>query len=74
MNETPDPEGLSQAVQKPDFLTKKEIADRYQVTIGSIDKWMKLRVIPFYKIGRVVRYRAAECDLALERYRQKARR
>jgi hypothetical protein len=55
------------------FLTKSEIADRYRVTIGTIDHWMAARLLPYLKIGRVVRFRTGECDEAIGRFLVRSR-
>jgi hypothetical protein len=42
------------------------VAGRYQVSVRTITKWMRQRVIPFIRIGHVIRYDAAACDAALK--------
>jgi len=65
---------MSEEPKEDVFMTKKEIASRYKVTIGCVDKWMLSKTIPFYKIGRLVRYSPVECDAALQKFHQRARR
>jgi len=48
------------------LLTKKQIAQRYQVTPWCVDKWMRKRRIPFIRLSsRCVRFDPVACDLAL---------
>ena len=39
------------------LLTKPQIAGRLQVSTRTIDAWMALGHIPFFRIGRCVRFR-----------------
>lgn len=42
------------------LLTKKEIAQFLNVSVKTIDKKVHLNEIPFYKIGRLVRFSKSE--------------
>lgn len=46
-------------------LTKEQAAEHLQVTVRTIDAWMKRGLIPYLKIGRTVRIRAREVDAML---------
>ncbi len=39
-----------------DYITKSQVAERFQVTPRAIEAWMSKRLIPFQKIGRTVRF------------------
>ena len=39
-----------------DYITKSQVAERFQVTPRTIEAWMANRFIPFQKIGRTVRF------------------
>jgi hypothetical protein len=48
------------------FQNKKFLAERYKVTTRTIERWMKLGILPFSKLGhRTVRFNVAACDAAL---------
>jgi excisionase family DNA binding protein len=55
------------------WKTKREIACHFECNVRTITKLMKQRILPFVKIGRLVRFDVAECDLALEKYKFKSR-
>jgi excisionase family DNA binding protein len=38
--------------EQEDALSKREVADRFRVTIRTIDSWMSTRKMPYYKIGK----------------------
>ena len=39
-----------------DYITKNQVAERFQVTPRTIEAWMAKRYLPFQKIGRTVRF------------------
>jgi excisionase family DNA binding protein len=39
-----------------DYITKSQVAERFQVTPRTIEAWMAKRLIPFQKIGRTLRF------------------
>ncbi len=53
------------------LLTREQLANRYHVSIRTIQKWKTRRRIPFIQIGRVVRFDAASCDKALKKWEVK---
>jgi len=44
---------------------KKEIADHYRCDLRTITNLMRRRILPFVKIGRIVRFNVEECDRAM---------
>ena len=54
------------------WKTKREIAAHFQCNVRTITKLMKGRILPFVKIGRLVRFDVVECDQALEKYKFKS--
>ena len=55
------------------WKTKREIAGHFECNVRTITKLMKQRILPFVKIGRLVRFDVAECDQAMEKYKFKSR-
>jgi hypothetical protein len=53
-------------------LTKSQYAGAKSVCLRTVEKWMKGRVIPFIKIGRIVRLDPVKCDKALEAFEHKS--
>lgn len=56
------------------LLTKKEAAAWLRVSTRTLDAWMKSRAVGFIKIGRTVRFRLADIDEALNRFRVNSHR
>ena len=54
----------------PALLTKQQLAKHYHCSMRTIDNWMMEGITPYYKIGRIVRFRLDEVEMALEKYRQ----
>jgi excisionase family DNA binding protein len=44
------------------FLTKIDVAKLLRITTRSVDEWMRKRRLPFYKIGRTVRFKLADVE------------
>lgn len=53
------------------LVPKPVIANRYSVTVRTIDNWMHRGVIPYQKIGGVVRFDVSKVDAALARFEVK---
>jgi len=53
---------------EPTLLTKKQIARQCNVSERCIDNWMRDGVIAYRKIGKLVRFDAAEVRAALDTY------
>ncbi len=47
------------------FTNRKGIAERYQISLGSVKALMRRRILPYVKIGRIVRFELEECDAAM---------
>ena len=50
---------LPEKVEDP-MLTKKELAQRLGIGVRTVDSWMVRRVVPYFKIGKSVRFRWKE--------------
>ena len=48
-----------------EWLTINEVAQRYRVSVRCIRNWMAQGIIPFLRIGRVLRFNPVACDAAL---------
>ena len=47
------------------FINKREVARRLQKQVRTVDNWMKLGILPYYKIGRSVAFKWSEIESAL---------
>ena len=45
-----------------ELLTPKEVCKRWSISIHTLYKWTSLRLIPFTKIGGLLRFRKADLD------------
>jgi hypothetical protein len=53
------------------LLTKKELAQRLKKSVRSIENWMKLRYLPYIKIGHSVLFRWRDVVEALDHFHVK---
>ena len=57
-----------------DFWSEKpHIAQQYRVSLRTVDNWMRTGVIPYVKIGGVVRFDMAKVAAALARFEVRER-
>jgi excisionase family DNA binding protein len=45
-----------------DWLTRKQVAEKFQVTILTVKRWGNEGRITTYKVGRTVRYRREDVE------------
>ena len=51
------------------YLTKREFIARLKISPMTLSRWMRARIIPFHRIGRIVRFKEDEIEEALKQYR-----
>lgn len=68
MNE-PESERATPPSTSP-WRLKQEMADYYRCDLRTITNLMRRRILPFVKIGRLVRFNVIECDLAVSKYKR----
>jgi excisionase family DNA binding protein len=51
------------------LLTKKELAPKLRISRRSVDNWVRNRKIPYYKLGKSIRFRWADVLEKLNAYR-----
>ena len=56
-------------LDKQKLVNKPTIALRYGVSERTIQEWMEKGMIPYYKLGYMVRFDPDECDSALGRFK-----
>lgn len=56
------------------LLTKTEVAAYARCTTRCIDNWMKLGYLPYFKIGRTVRFKVSDVDAYLTEHFRVERR
>lgn len=52
------------------YLTKEEIAARLRLTPRTVNEWMAKDILPYYKLGRTVRFRWEEVREAHVKFRK----
>ena len=50
------------------WLTKADLAQHYSISLRTVTNLMRRRVVPFVKIGRVVRFDRHGCDQAMRKF------
>lgn len=58
-------DGTEAQVVRESLVSKKAAAAHCSVTTRTVDQWMSEGRLPYYKIGRTVRFRLSEVDVAL---------
>lgn len=53
---------LTKASKRSEYLTKKEVAKKLKISIGTLDNWIRDDKIPFHKIGRRVLFKESEIE------------
>jgi excisionase family DNA binding protein len=54
------------------LLTEEQIAEKIGVTSRCIRDWRNRRIIPFLKIGRIIRFHQGDVAQALKQYKREA--
>ena len=54
------------------LVNRDEIAARYSVSLRTITNWEQRRILPYIKIGRLVRFDTERCDRALATFEIKS--
>jgi len=52
-----------------ELVTEKQIAQDLTVSVRTARRLRKQKILPFYRIGRTIRYSRAECRKALQEFR-----
>ena len=50
------------------ILTRRGLADRYHISLRTLDRWIAARLIPVIRVGRCLRFDAAQVDEAVRRF------
>jgi excisionase family DNA binding protein len=50
------------------LVTKPELAKILRVSSRTCDNWMKAKILPYIKVGRLVRFNVRRCLEALARF------
>ena len=50
------------------FLDRQEVARRFQVGSRVLAEWLETGVLPYYRLGRTVRFRWSEIEVHLNRF------
>jgi len=75
MAETEKPNTTGQPPAQPEgYIGKPEIAKRLNKTLRTVDNWMQLGLLPYYKIGRSVVFKWSDVETHLAQTCRVARR
>ena len=59
--------GATAGPMVPEYLTKQQVAQRLNISLRTVDSLMKRGVLPYHKLGRLVRFQPADVDAHLGR-------
>jgi excisionase family DNA binding protein len=65
--QTPEPNGAGKT-----WKTKREISLHLRCSVRTVTNLMKRRILPFVKIGKIVRFDTAACDTAMEKLQSRS--
>jgi len=52
------------------LLTPKDVSEMLQIRLSTIYHWVQTRAIPFFKIGRHIRFKVRDLEKWLEKQRR----
>ena len=55
----------SKHISVPELLTKSQVAEYFQVSIGTVNNWVKYKYLPAYSVGGRVYFKACELENVL---------
>ena len=64
---------MSEATIGSEWRSKSEIALHYGIGLRTVTDWMHRRILPFVKVGNVVRFHLPDCDAAVRKFQIKSR-
>lgn len=64
---------MNEAAPEAKWHSKKQIAGHFGVGLRTVTDWMRRRIIPFVKVGHVVRFHLPDCESAIRKYQVKSR-
>jgi excisionase family DNA binding protein len=64
---------MNEVVNESNWHSKKQIADHFGIGLRTVTDWMRRRIIPFVKVGHVVRFSLADCEGAIRKYQVKSK-
>jgi predicted DNA-binding transcriptional regulator AlpA len=51
------------------LITKRDVSNRCVISLRTVDNWMEQGILPYLKIGKVIRFDSDEVDLAIARFK-----
>jgi excisionase family DNA binding protein len=64
---------MSEANSKIKWHNKTEVAAHFGIGKRTVTDWMRRRLIPFVKVGHVVRFNLLDCESAIRNYQVKSK-
>lgn len=57
-----------------EFLTSRKLAERLNTDVRTIERWVQRDWLPYYRIGRVLRFKWSEVEVALQQISRTSRK
>ncbi len=51
-----------------EWKSKREVAQHFGIGLRTVTDWMSRRILPFVKVGHVVRFHLPDCEAAVRKY------
>ena len=59
------PQQVSQPIVLEGWVSKKGVAEHFNISVRSIDNWMKRGMLPYIRTGKSVRFKLSEAEETL---------
>lgn len=59
---------MTEITNNNEWRSKKEIAAHFGIGLRTVTDWMRRRIMPFVKVGGVVRFCVPDCEAAVRKY------
>lgn len=59
---------MSDTTVEAKWASKKEVAAYFGIGLRTVTDWMRRRLIPYTKVGHVVRFNLSDCEDAIRKY------
>ena len=65
---------MTENTNNNEWRSKKEIAAHFGIGLRTVTDWMRRRIMPFVKVGGVVRFCVPDCEAAVRKYLRRTSR
>lgn len=59
---------MNEQTSNDKWCSKREVALHFGIGIRTVTDWMGRKLLPYVKVGHVVRFHLPDCELAVKKY------